>query len=145
MEEKDSLSHVETNNRKKLMEHLRQMVAALELSAEDEKVLQEGRLADPTSINRCTRAAHELQRCLQAKVPPGMDHMKAHKEQQLRCKQISDKFAEKFIAHITALFQNLVGDIIIIPLNTVIRNLRIFMHYFCFLLLFASKQFENSE
>lgn len=108
MEEKDSLSHVETNNRKKLMEHLRQMVAALELSAEDEKVLLEGRLADPASINRCTRAAHELQRCLQAKVPTGMNQMKAYKEQLTRCQQLSDKFAEKFIAHITALFQNLV-------------------------------------
>uniref|UniRef100_A0A914X136 Exocyst complex component Sec3 PIP2-binding N-terminal domain-containing protein n=1 Tax=Plectus sambesii TaxID=2011161 RepID=A0A914X136_9BILA len=108
MEEKDSLSHVETNNRKKLMEHLRLMVAALELSQEDEKVLMEGRLADPASINRCTRAAQELQRCLQPKVPAGMNHMKAYKEQLARCQQLSDKFAEKFIAHITALFQNLI-------------------------------------
>ncbi len=111
MEEKDGLGRVELDNDRRLIDHLAQTISAVELTNDDVRLLTDVRaLADPASINRCTRAAHALQRCLHAKVPVGMDRMAAYKQQMIRYEKISEDFAEKLIAHLSALFQNLVSE-----------------------------------
>lgn len=60
------------------------------------------------SISRCCAAARALQAYSAAKVNPSMHLMVAYKERTEQLNQLTDRFIEKLMAHMSALFSNLV-------------------------------------
>uniref|UniRef100_A0A915L501 Exocyst complex component Sec3 PIP2-binding N-terminal domain-containing protein n=1 Tax=Romanomermis culicivorax TaxID=13658 RepID=A0A915L501_ROMCU len=116
MEEKDSLLHIHTSNRQRLIAELNQFLNSTSLSSADVQALNECNLMDPVKINRCTQAALSLQSCLNAKVAPGTikkacyERLKAYTDQMKVYEDLRDSFAERFVAHLTALMRNLTSD-----------------------------------
>lgn len=60
------------------------------------------------SISRCCAAARALQTYSAAKINPSMHLMIAYKERTEQFNQLTDCFIEKLMAHMSALFSNLV-------------------------------------
>ncbi|KFD53401.1 hypothetical protein M513_05665 [Trichuris suis] len=110
MEEKDMLLGVCSNNRQRLTVELRDFLSAIRLSPHDQNVLTNCDLSDPAKIMECTRAALNLQKCINAQVSPGMEKMAAYEEQMNVFSQLKEKFSERFVAHLTSLFRSLVAQ-----------------------------------
>ncbi|CDW56417.1 Exocyst complex component 1 [Trichuris trichiura] len=108
MEEKDMLLGVCSNNRQRLTIELRDFLSAIRLSSHDRSVLTNCDLSDPAKIMECTRAALNLQKCINAQVSPGMEKMAAYEEQMSVFSHLREKFSERFVAHLTSLFRSLV-------------------------------------
>ncbi|KRY23074.1 Exocyst complex component 1 [Trichinella patagoniensis] len=110
MEEKDMLFNVYSTNRIRLMDELTNFLTCLDLSNADFSVLSACNLSDPKKILECTRAAMNLQKCIDAVVSPGMEQMVAYQEQMQLFTQLQDKFSEHFVAHLTGVFRAVVNE-----------------------------------
>uniref|UniRef100_A0A183F0G4 Sec3_C domain-containing protein n=1 Tax=Gongylonema pulchrum TaxID=637853 RepID=A0A183F0G4_9BILA len=109
IEEKDSLGCVERKNTRILKDFLSDLITAVDTINEDHiRALQTANLSDPVSISRCCAAARALQAYTAAKVNPSMHLMVAYKERTEQLNQLIDLFIEKLMAHMSALFSNLV-------------------------------------
>uniref|UniRef100_A0A5S6QNJ8 Sec3-PIP2_bind domain-containing protein n=1 Tax=Trichuris muris TaxID=70415 RepID=A0A5S6QNJ8_TRIMR len=117
MEEKDMLLGVCSNNRQRLTVELRDFLNAIRLSAHDRNALTNCDLSDPAKIMECTRAALNLQKCMNAQVSPGMEKMAAYEEQMHLFSQLREKFSERFVAHLTSLFRSLAQEAVEQPVT----------------------------
>ncbi|OUC39599.1 hypothetical protein D917_04727 [Trichinella nativa] len=88
----------------------RLLATCLDLSNADFSVLSACNLSDPKKILECTRAAMNLQKCIDAVVSPGMEQMVAYQEQMQLFTQLQDKFSEHFVAHLTGVFRAVVNE-----------------------------------
>ncbi|VDN90912.1 unnamed protein product [Brugia pahangi] len=108
IEEKDSLGCVERKNTRILKDFLSELVTTVDIVSEDHiRALQSANLSDPISISRCCAAARALQAYSAAKVNPSMHLMVSYKERTEQLNHLTDRFIEKLIAHMSALFSNL--------------------------------------
>ncbi|VDO36843.1 unnamed protein product [Onchocerca flexuosa] len=106
IEEKDSLGCVERKNTRFLKDFLLELMATVDIVSEDHiRALQNANLSDPV---RCCAAARALQAYSAAKVNSSMHLMVAYKERTEQLNQLTDRFIEKLMAHMSALFSNLV-------------------------------------
>ncbi|VDN07869.1 unnamed protein product [Thelazia callipaeda] len=109
IEEKDSLGCVERKNSRILKDYLSELISVIDIVSEDHiHALQNANLSDPISISRCCAAARALQAYSATKVDPSVHLMVAYKERTDQLNQSTDRFIEKLMAHMSALFSNLV-------------------------------------
>ncbi|MCP9266035.1 Exocyst complex component 1 [Dirofilaria immitis] len=104
----NSLGCVERKNTRILKDFLLELVTTVDIVSEDHiRALHNANLSDPVSISRCCAAARALQAYSSAKVNPSMHLMVAYKERTEQLNQLTDRFIEKLMAHMSALFSNL--------------------------------------
>ncbi|XP_074649870.1 exocyst complex component 1-like [Tubulanus polymorphus] len=113
MKEKDALIHIQNRNHQRLLERLDSSINQLDLQHSEEMALLGGDLTSPNGISECTAAAETLQGCIDsiAKLPKGMNKLKAIQDQEKRFNKLRANFAKRLSTHLNKFFIHLGNEL----------------------------------
>lgn len=103
--QENSLLHHITSNKAKLMDEILFLTTHLDLGKEHCEALSCADLSSPSGVEACIAAAEALSACMNIQIQPGYRKLQAVAEQLIMFETLKQNFENRFIGHITNIFE----------------------------------------